>query len=239
MFNVDERNVIQFHWSEWRSLPCSGALGQRLVMKRRADVGVLSRPLLSCGRTSPLINNNASSGRRPSNDPDDNETISQRAKQLIWRLTPNPAGNGPVSTCLIIWGRRSPCQRWVKGHGRATQRRSQGLLGMQRLPQGLVSREDTGAGSHSGSEAFHDFYVTFRCQAGPCFSSHLFSVSFPWGERSLWPQISCEGVKIVSGQAAQTKDVTVDKNRVSKIFVTHWLKPKPQCLSILVEWDAV
>lgn len=161
-------------------------------MKRRADVGVLSRPLLSCGQTSPLIDNNASSGRRPCNDPDDNETISQRAKQLTRPLTPNPAGNGPVSTCLIVWGRRSPCQRWVSGHGRATRRRSQGLLGIQRLPQGLVSREDTGAGSHSGSEAFRDFYVTFHRQAsaGPRFSSHLFSLSFPWGELSLSLQIS-------------------------------------------------
>ena len=164
-------------------------------MKRRADVDVLSRPLLSCGRTSPLIDKNAPSGRRPSNDPDDNETISQRAKQLTWRL--------------LVTAQRSPvCSpedvaRCAGGgsevNSRATQRRSQDLLGIRRLPRGLVSRA-----------------CVARLQQVHALPSHLLLVlAPPW------------------------YDVKTNTWKFQQFFATHWLKPKPTRLPILLEWDAV
>lgn len=60
---------------------------RQLVMDRRADCDFnpssLNRPVTRL-QTSPLINENS-----PSNDPDDNETISRRARQLTRPLTLN------------------------------------------------------------------------------------------------------------------------------------------------------
>lgn len=184
--------IQQLHWSIWGSLPCSRALCQQLVMKRRADIEILI-PLIpvcrSFGLTSSLINKTASSVRRPSNNPDDNEAISRQAKQLTWLLTLTPDDNGPVSAWFNssdLRGGRSSCWQEGRRSQPPTQQHSQELPGIF-----IKDSSDARAESHSGTDAFHDFYVTFCNWASPRyvnvlpFHSFFFSVGFPKGEQSL------------------------------------------------------